>query len=242
MIFFFKKSKIVVDAFTLNDVILNHYPIAPAIKNVPEWWKAVPAELPRDPMWPLVGKNSMKKCVGFVEEYKRSYILPLWTDVTVEMQRSQRGLESRYMCADGLSTMETHDNSQFRGYVNPDLYQHYKLRVPWIIYSKSDIFWNYNQASWHHGDWLGTLNILPGQIDFKYNHIAHINMLLKISDTGRTSMMLPAGLPMVMLSPRTEKEVDMRLHSVTMQEFNRMLYMPKFTGLYKENKSRCPFH
>lgn len=242
MIFFFKKTKIVVDAFTLNDVIAKQYPIEPAIKNTPNWWKALPSELPRDPQWPLISMLNMKRCVGFVEEFKRSYVLPLWTDITVEMQRGSRGLESRYMCADGLSTMEIHDQSQYKGYVDANQYQHYKLRSPWLLFSKSDIFWNFHQASWHHGDWLGTMNILPGQVDFKFQHVVHINMLLRNSDTGRTSMMLPAGLPMVMLSPRTEKEVDLRVHSVTMPEFNRMLYMPKFSGLYKENKDKCPFH
>jgi len=243
MLFFFKRKKLVLDAFTPHEIIANQYPISPSNKHTPDWWRALPADLPPDRMWPSIPTSSMKRCQGFIDNFSNSFTLPLWTDIAIELTGRPSGIEARYACADQLTQLEIHDPSQYRGFVDLLQYQHYKILAPWYIRSNKDTLWNFQQSTWNHGPWLGTMNILPGQVDFVYQNVVHINTLWKLGAQGRTSTMIPAGTPMIQLSARTEEEVDLRTHAVTIAEYNKMMYVPKFQGLYKENKAkRCPFH
>jgi hypothetical protein len=243
MIFFFKPKTIVVDAFTPHEMVAENYPLTPSQKLMPKWWKELPTDCPPERHWPKILIGTMKRCQGFIDQHVNSWTMPLWTDVTVEMMGSPNGIEARYATADKITSLVVHENIQWRGFADPRQYHHYKIMAPWWIKSKSDILWDFVPATWSHGEWLNTLTVLPGQIDFKYQHVVHVNTFWKLGPNNRTSELLTAGTPLVQLSPRTENKVEIKTHCVDLTEFNKMMHLPKFSGLYKENKQRkCPFH
>ena len=243
MLFFFKPKPIIVDAFTPSEIIANQYAITASNKHTPDWWKALPADLAPDPKWPRIFPSTMKRCQGLIDFYANSYTLPLWTDLNIELDYSRGNREARYACADQTTHLEIHNNEQYKGFVDPRKFQHYKILAPWYLNSTSEVMWSYAPATWNHGSFLNELTVLPGQINFKYQNVLHINTLTSIGPNLKTSIMIEAGTPMVTLTPLTERPVEIRTHAITADEYNKKLHVSKFQGLYKENKlRRCPFH
>jgi hypothetical protein len=97
-------------------------------------------------------------------------------------------------------------------------------------------------TSWH---------VLPGVIDFKYQHATNVNF---VAPRGKRFQMT-AGMPLAQLIPLTDKEVDLRLHMIDPTKIDDLRiknsFYPFFTGSYKKmkklinekekNKSKCPF-
>lgn len=173
--------------------------------------------------------------------------LPLWTDITVEIYRDAQGLiRSDYATADRVSALHPHDPLQWEGYISSQHYQHYKILAPWHIEASEPVKF---VMSPHH-DMLahaGHITVPPGDIDFVYQRAIHVNTFWHTDQRGCASQLLTAGTGLVQLTPLLPRDVRVRIHAVTLEEFNRKNYTPKFLGLYRERQERdqerrgCPF-
>jgi hypothetical protein len=247
MFFFFKPTTIVVDAFTSNDAAHDYYPIAKSNRHVPNWWKALPATLD-DPVHRLVKRGTVKRCQGFVDLYSNSFSIPLWSDISIEMELIADQKIWRYKFADKKSWLDSHDQQQYNGIVDYSKYQQLKFNPPWFLEEKSGVKFMMSQHTWNIVEESSNFTVLPGIIDFKYQSSVNISTMVRYPEVGLLSMMFEAGTPLVHLTPLTDKRVEIKTHLISATEFERKHPMTKFVDNYKERKTRideqeskCPF-
>ena len=87
--FFFRKKKVVIDAFTHMRTAYEYFPIDYAIKFVPEWWKSLPKEYTKTTNLGLnLNISTLKRCNGFLDLYARGFVLPMWSDLVMNTQET----------------------------------------------------------------------------------------------------------------------------------------------------------
>jgi hypothetical protein len=246
--FWFKKKKIVVDCFIDNKFLVDNVSIAPSIKNTPEWWKSIPSQVEVQESHNIIIETStIKRCIGFLDLYKNSFTLPLWSDVCVNVNEH----EISWKFADGLSRMESHNPIQY-GNNFSDL-RHIKIMCPWILNEKTGCNFIYMQSTWSMLDSeLKNLIMPPAILNFKHQHYLHVNIFLP---SKPQSYFVKVGTPLVHLIPMTENEVEFKSHHIdsneyqTMSKTNRCLtfsngynFAKKKSEERENEKKTCPFH
>lgn len=233
------------DCYTNRIEIYEYAKLKKGIECYPEWWKNLP----------LI-KNSntlnMKTCYGFTELYKKSFIIPMWCDFFVSLDRvGPEGAESvgRAECSDSRTLIGQHSLMQFEGFVDNRRYQQLKLCTPWIVYCNKDIrfsmigtFWN--TFSKHHG-----IHVPPGMLTFKYQHAVNVNLFFERDDSETKEFMIPFATPLVHLIPHTEEKIVLNHHLISNEEFKqREDYQAgrlSFLNWVKRKKNyapkKCPF-
>jgi hypothetical protein len=176
-----------------------------------------------------------------------SLSIPLWTDFDIELGRDQQGfIRSRYSPADRVSSLQIHDPQQWQGYVDTQQHQHYKILSPWHIEASRPVRFHLTPHE-HMLRIADLVTVPPGQIDFVYQRAIHINTFWHAGPDGNLSHLLEAGTGLARLTPVEPVQVVVRVHSVTLAEFDMRNYTPKFMGLYRERVTRdqdskgCPF-
>jgi len=240
--FWFKTKTIVLDAFTYRDVIAEQYPLARASKHIPDWWKNLPSST-RDSYVPTV-----KNCQGFLDLYTNSFVLPLWSDVQIELSSLQGQKNWRYQYADQFSIIDQHDSSMYAGFVDNERYQHFKFVAPWLVKEKSGVKFTLFQPSWNMGNLNCKYSVLPGVVDFKYQYSVNVNAMFEYPENSTRKLLIEAGTAIAQFTAHSDKNVDIRCHSISEEEFKRKFHITKFAGSYLErkkrinsNESKCPF-
>lgn len=171
--------------------------------------------------------------------------LSLWTDIDVEIHRDHQGqVHADYASADKISDLQIHHSRQWQGFVSAQEYQHYKILAPWFCRANRPVKFQM-VPSLEILNLSPVVTVLPGHLDFVYQSAMHVNTLWHVGTEG-VSQLLQAGLPLVRLVPLTPVRLRVHCHSVTMEEYHRLTYTPKFGGLYRERVVRqkqhgCPF-
>lgn len=248
--FKFKEKKIVLDCFTLDPFAYEYANISPAVKYYPEWWKDLPSS-GADP--------NMKSCLGFLNLYKNSFVVPMWGSLTINLsdaihKTSRPELDYIIGFAPGESPLAQHPKSQFKGFVGED-FIHVKAETPWMLKTNSDIKFMYMDPLWNRSN-LADYSILPGIVDYHYQPTTSINMMFKLHDQPRRVDFRPGDV-MAMIVPITENGVEVKCHLVDEMELRRQfpqirlatstkqkMYntFKKFITKHEERqKSKCPF-
>jgi hypothetical protein len=240
--FFFKKPKIVVDCFTDDNQIGELYPIQHINKFIPDWWKKLPNLLN------LLNENNveipvstMKYCVGFNNTYSAGMVIPMWTDFFISNSHDRQ----EYQFADRISELTQHDTAQWGDSFKNHF--HVKLISPWVLKEKTGVNWVFTELFYNSNNSLDTHRIMPGIVEYKYQHVTHINMLIKKSDGDRLNF--SAGDPMVHLIPMSDKNIKIKTHIVSTDEHSKLRGIPNtFTNYYNKkkkimqrNEKKCPF-
>lgn len=92
------KKPIFLDLYTDRPDVYHYSQWQYAAKNKPKWWKRLPKSLTPtiDNPW---GATNMKHCAGFNDLYANSFLMPMWSDLLVEIApEDQHGY--RYQFAD----------------------------------------------------------------------------------------------------------------------------------------------
>jgi hypothetical protein len=255
--FFFKSKKIVVDAFTFDPTTHKLFPIRPAVYSIPEWWKQLPSTIDKKVSERLsIKSGTMKNCDGFKSLYKAGFMLSMWSDLVINVEEGAGNnvfdvaFANRLLSSIGSRDIVAHDAEQY-GHNFPELFQT-KVLSPWLMKQDSDLKWLWLEPTWNLIENNVDVKILPGIIDFKYQHQLNINILLKKSGTLFESI---AGEPIAQLIPLTDKEVIIKNHLISKEEWasisNTANPQFKFFNGYKtakniarsmENPKKCPFH
>jgi len=241
MIFKFPRKKIVVDCFTYDQNIITTAPIVPAMKLIPDWWKTLPqSNVEKNKFYPSA---TMKNCVGMVDYYKKSFVIPLWSEMALSINPNQN---YSWQFADRVTEAEVHDlRAQALGFLNN--FGHLKVITPWHISTKENISWVWSQPTYSFPD-EQELIILPAIIEYFYQNASSINMLFSL-DKPRI-ITVPLGQPMVHLTPMTEKKVEIARHLITKIEYIRKQTSKLPTSFIKGYATRvkrikqfsdCPF-
>jgi hypothetical protein len=215
-------------------------PISHAIKHLPKWWRDLPVkeyEVNR-----FIPKKNMKRCVGFLDYYKKSIALPLWSDIFIDV--NDKGYNWQY--ADGHSEAEVHPADQYGEWLPLKDYGHIKLVSPWLIKTKEkNISWVWSQPTYAF-DNPEKLVIPPGVLNFYYNSGSHINCMLDRRKKGVIELL--AGQPMAFMTPMSDRKVDIKIHVISKEESIKKHFYPiSFTGSYQKTKKlideqQCPFN
>ena len=242
MFFFFRKKKIVVDAFTCMYTAHEYFPIQNAIKTVPDWWKSLPKEYTTaTDLGISLNLPTMKKCDGFLDLFNRGFILPLWSDVIINTQ--DNGYYQFQWANIKTSVIMTHDMRQY-GSVISNNFTHMKIISPWVLREKTGVKFVWMNPSWNRL-FSDNLNILPGVMDFKYQQDTNINILI---EKKNHTYKLSAGEAMAHIIPLTDDKVEIKNHLISEQEYQQKIAHFMFTSKYKRMKqiidgreSKCPF-
>lgn len=248
---FIKRKKIVVDCFTVNVDAHDTFPIQPANRFYPAWWKRLPNSYPVETNHGVpIEQKTMKSCYGLLNHYKHGFILPLWSDLVVQTQADGLGNSYSYQYADNRSEIGVHPIDQMGKEFNSLV--HVKLVSPWRIREKTGIEFIYMEPTWNYPGDLLTMSTPPGTIEYKYQHTSSVNMFL---EKGR-KYAFSAGRPMAHIIPLTDKEVELKCHLVSPAEtdssIRRVMHhgFPFFNDGYPQKKkrqmalekdSKCPF-
>jgi hypothetical protein len=230
---FFKKSKVVVDAFTNVTGVFEYFPIQQAHKFIPEWWKRIPGylELPNK-----VGLNvktpTMKTCSGFIDLYNQGFIMPLWADLVFETKATG---EYAFQFSNPESNMNGHMSSQLGNQLGNVI--HLKIISPWYLKEKTGIKFLLAQPVWNHIQEHSEIIVPPGVADFKSQVVSNINMFVPAKDARYE---IKNNTPMIHLIPISDKEVEIKNHLVDNTEFNKLhdqlQYHSTFLGKMANNR------
>lgn len=246
--FLIRKSKITIDCFTDSPLSVEQYPVDKSVKFVPEEWKRLPTtvEVKANPSQTsnlTVSVPTIKRCQGIIDLYSRGFIVPAWTDFSLEML-GERQINAHD--AGKKITLEYHGRELYW----PDLYKgsaHVKINNPWFFKEKSGVSFLWNQCDWVNTNILRDFKIVTGVLNFKYQHIANINAFQKVGSIVKFS----AGDPLIQLIPLSEKEVDIKCHLLSDTEYQKLKKecndRATYSGHYRNKKafmdkqSKCPF-
>jgi len=194
------------------------YQIKRGIKATPDWWKDLPATISQYREGSKYFFPTAKKCPGFVDLYLKSWVVPMWSDLTI---CSSDDGNFRYAFPHHIrhSDVTFHPEFQFHGAFSG--FSHIKFMCPWLLIDthKTNTKFMFTPTTWTLTDDAPYLRMLPGVVEFVYNTGIHINCLMpKVN----AEYFLKAGTPMVHLTPLTDKEVEFKHHCTTPADYEHL--------------------
>lgn len=244
--FFHRTPVIHVDGFTFSPSVYEYAPLTRAVDAVPEFWKSLPNP---DPSYFVDDRgtfrverhSTLKNCYGFIELYKRGFVLENWSAIAVMVEKNGY----KYYYAD-LDNPQSHPLEQFGNGFNG--FFHLKLISPWLIREKTGVKFHFGPTSWSHEKYDFVMP--PGVLDFKMNHAAHVNILLR-PRPDPYQFVIEFGEPLAHIIPLTDKKIELKNHLVDQLEYDRLKIHTanSFMGWRKvvklmdrnEQRGKCPF-
>lgn len=238
--FLFKNKQITIDAFTVNSGIHRHFSPSKATDYLPDWWKALPKYVTIHKHDLHIDYATMKQCDGFIEQYKSSFIVPLWADLVI---RTYDDGSWQYM----FSTEDTPSIQQHKDYMTQGVSEfndfiQLKLPTPWLFVEKNGVKFQLQEPFWNRLHLMNSIRTAPGVLNFKDQN-AVVNVFLARKQDSE--MHMHSGDPLLMFTPLSDADVKIRSHVVDEKEWKKIhdktMYVSSFAGFYRKNKQRCPF-
>ena len=211
---------------------------APRTKLYPDWWRSL--KEPKDPHGHGATAvhdimPTMKTCPGFVDLLKTAIAVPMWKQMKITYDTEIRNIEiAGCISQDDLhEQVDTHPSIQHGDHFNNCL--HLKLKNPWQIVADQKKEFLLMDAVWHRRN-HANYTVLPGKLEFKYQHSGHVNIFIPKSRSVKT-LDIPAGDPICYLLPLTEHEIDINIETVSMEKWFQFIQRPSwFRGQYEKMK------
>jgi len=256
---FVKKTDVVLDCFTYSHNAYEYAKIDYGNKYFPEWWKETPKVLPE--------AVTIKNCTAFMDFHTKGIVIPSWCELKIHIYeyKNDEGFSFKWNSSDGdFDTKSSHSNIQWDNF-SLDNGFNMKFTSPWRMKTKEEIYFSWTQPTWHLRECMQNFSIIPGVMNFKYQHSSNINYIV-IQDNEAKDISIPVRTPLVMMHPMTEKNVIIKNHLIDRKEFdegfdfslkklflemspNDMLgFSRKKKKLIDEmdeinnDKKKCPFH
>lgn len=225
---------ITLDCYTTDPQVYEHAKIQQAGKFIPDWWKSLPKDVP----FP-----TMRQCAGFIDLYKKSFVLPLWSDLDVSID----GNQFQWQYADNLSSAGNHAKNQFGEWIGEDSILHLKLNSPWRLRCDKEVFFQWSDATWEE-DRVFKYMTPTAIVEYKYQHATNVNLLFNKERVQE--IRLHHGTPLVFITPITENKVVLKHHLVSESKMKEIdtPFPAVNVGRYmaarkhaKKKESNCPF-
>jgi hypothetical protein len=233
---------VVLDIYINREELLLESKPNKSSKFYPNWWKNLPLEYDTTSQGMLGWSSTMKRCSGFTDQYQKGFMIPLWTDIAVAVDKLG-ATGASWQSADMLTSLDNHSQLQRGSYLPEDIFLHLKINNPWRIVCNEEIDFLMVQPTWNFED--PSSSIIPtGILEFKYQHSAHINMFLKRKNVQYIHR-FTQGSVLAQLIPLTERSLKINYHLIEDLEYNKMFNRgTKFTKRYQTRKEakKCPFH
>jgi hypothetical protein len=248
MLFFFKRKKIILDAFTNN---INYYNFARpeiASKFLPEWWKYISGHFTQvNDYGMMIERDTIKSCPGFVDHYKQGFMIPLWSDLNIETDEDG---SYKYFFAGA----ESNDDPNYKQIVSHPASQygyqlenkiHLKINTPWSIVEKTGVRFVCVEPTWSYIDKNFDMTILPGNLQFQVNTSTNVNIFLPKKSQ---SIHLDYGMPLYHIIPMSENDIEFKYHLVDNETYKNLKQWSTYKFKFRKNYSfrkkiikECPF-
>jgi hypothetical protein len=215
--FWFKRNKIYLDCFTDKGSVAQDTPIKKASHFVPAWWKNLESSRPvtNNATGMEYQTTTMRGCAGFMELYKHGVMLPMWSDLQLEISEQNY----RYQFAGEGHLISSHASAE-HGNSYPDKV-HLKFVAPWFVKEKTGVNFLLSACTWTTARLFPDITILPGIVNFKHQPAVNINMFANLKKDPYT-MFVEIGTPLLHILPLSEKTVVPKIHVVSEQEFKNI--------------------
>ena len=258
MFSFFHRSPVInIDCFTADNTAYKFAPVVMANKAKPEWVEKVPlaGKSNADSRFYQIDDNdgigfnksptlrTIRSCYGFLELYKKGFILENWCDTAFNITKDQLN----YHYSNDTTNILIHSSLQ----VSPGFDDYYivKLMSPWQIQCKENVQIIAMGTIWDHENY--DFKVMPGVLNF--NSQTSSNIFLAFRKSVEKQVYIPIGTPLMHFIPLTEKKVKVHNHLVTQQELRTKTYNETGTVYgwrrtvflnkrnQKRNERKCPF-
>lgn len=235
--FFLPKRKVVIECVTARPDVYEYAKPVRAGSVVPEWWRKLDAAIPNGEFFPT---GTMRNCRGFTAMFSKGIIQPMWSDLAIKVENGN------WTCkfSDNLSEAVHHPQSQHQGF----MMDHFNMKLynPWKYVCEEDMEWVMMDAFYNRKE-HSAYHIAPGVANFKYQHSAHVQLMLPIQNAD---LLLRFHQPLFHLIPLTERKIELRHRLVSKDEFERIemigaqpvTFLKKYDAMRKARTSGCPFH
>jgi len=223
MLFKFKKKKIVVDAFTHDLVAFEAFKVKKSIEFIPDWFKLVKKPSITDLARGCHSARTIKMCPGFAGLFSKGFIIPLWSDVFLQLSaydgRPESG-EMKFCFSDNDSRISFHHPEQFEGFLAPYGLQQMKFEVPWVFKTSAKTNFIMMGCNWNYPKGM-PFTVLPGIIDLKLNTWCHVNAYVRYKNEPQ-EILIPCGSPLAQVIPLSEDDLEIKTHMVSPDEFSKL--------------------
>jgi len=233
-----KKTEII-DFFTYDPMVYEFFKISNGSNFFPDWWKNIPNKLYIDGQnTPSFEIPTMKKCPGLTELYKQSFVMPLWTDIDIQV----KGRQCITSVSDRMTKIDSHDKIQRGSYLNPDKYHHLKIITPWVAKTKSKINFLISSCSFSNEAFIDSFFVPNGFRSFNISSSTNVHGFTRVDYDHNFT--LESATPLIHLFPLTDKKVKVRCH-LDKDEFQKisMTQPDRFSfngGYYKKKRLLNP--
>jgi hypothetical protein len=184
--------------------------------------------------------QNMSKCQGFKNLFKRGFYVVCPEDIVIQIGARNTDAELIFNSSSKtLNLIQVHGPDQYNSCFDPKEWQHLKINIPWIAQCDEDIPFMFTKASWFL-DELEGLEIMPGVLEYKYQHGLHVNMFIRKKESPERYV-FKLGTPLAHVIPLTERKLDIKHHHELSEELKeytqtnmKMAYSP-----YSRNKKRA---
>ena len=214
------QKTIVLRAFTATPRLAEILPPIAVAECPPQWWKGLKPETHL--VNPRSAKSSIptiKRCYALQHLFGRAIGLRLWQDINIAVPQDAAIIAegvSRHVPSVGMS----HPAFQFAGAFAPTL-RHYKLHSPWLFVCDRASHFAWMSAFYHRID-PSAFHVMPGVVEFRYQHGTHINLLINTAGNERIELSLSAGDMMVYLLPVEASPVKIIAEEISESEMERI--------------------
>ena len=247
--FWFKKEKIILTAFTDDPTLLEMFPVVEAKKSYPPYYKTLSRNFQKldklDSVLPdsITEKQStIRACYGINNFNNQGFILPMWGEYSVIVHGN-----SVHAIGSSENGCAYHEPQQSEGAL--DLFHVFKLVSPWEFQCNKDIKFLMMQNFFATNS--DCYCITPGITDF-YNQTTTNVFLLINKNQPDKEILFRAGSPIAKFIPLVDQDVELRyevvddIKRVKIKPFkyffaNGLIKMMRAKKLTKEQNG-CPFN
>ena len=234
-----KKEKPKITWWSVVDGLEKVVPIIPAKDYIPDWWKRVDRMIASN----FNNKGSVKNCPSMPEFFSQGFVVPLWTDLHLEI--SHEGW--KWQSPDNSLRFTNHPDNQFRDWIPKHVRDNssmvLKPECPWRV--KTPPGWSMYQLPVFY-DFNPTFEVMPGVIWTDIHH--EINQQMLIKRYGEFT--IKRGTPLAVYIPYERNKYDYEIQGPTDEnaKWSNESYLhvrTKFRGGYKLHQAevkKCPFH
>lgn len=252
-----KRKEVVLDCFTFDSTAYDYAKISNAKDFIPEWWKETPKGIKVS--WQEFDAPTIKACRAFKRYYETGIVIPAWGDITITLFPQGSENYYNYYCSNvNFKTSQSHHKQGIEKFVGNSGCS-IKFTTPWLFKSSSKVEYLMNQPIWSSAELANNFTLLPGVVDFRYQHGTNVNYLFEQPLSNNKEVHIEALTPLAMLTPMTDEKIIIKNHLLSLDDFNRLdgdsrLFNNKnvnaFYGLYNRRKrlydrlkltEKCPF-
>lgn len=203
----------------------------PANRFIPEWWKDIPRIHGEATIESHIGGN-VKDCPSFPTFFSQGFIIPMWCDVILSYDDSEKIWNWR--TPDSSFPWTAHSNDQFLDHVpfkflGDKAYFVFKPLCPWNIITPPG--WSVLQLPlfYHYeNDWT----VLPGIVDTDYHHEVNQQFLFFHK---KKEILIRRGTPIAQYIPFQRTKTTMTLEKdegeiAKKLKYFRLMMSTKFMG------------